>query len=133
MSTVAVSTLPEGSAFRMPWRKEGRNYGSVILTGRCSARVHIPRAEGDGWEDTYWAPTTRVEPTDPENVRQLIAGKGADTRNRSAVESPVALVWRLCEELGGDRTKVIPAATAQGVNISTAKTQFYAWRNNDKK
>lgn len=49
-------------------------------------------------------------------------------RPRSSVESPVAVVWRVANEMvGASRKEVIAACVALGVNPSTAATQYHKW------
>ncbi len=49
-------------------------------------------------------------------------------RAKSAIESPVAVVWRLASEMvGATRKDVIAACVALGVNASTAATQYHKW------
>ncbi len=56
------------------------------------------------------------------------ATRGAGTRAKSEIESPVKVVWRLADEMkGADRKAVIEACVAAGVNKSTAATQYYKW------
>lgn len=37
-------------------------------------------------------------------------------------------IWTLADELGGDRSAVMDAAAAEGINKATAATQFSKWR-----
>ena len=49
-------------------------------------------------------------------------------RAKSAIESPVAVVWRVAGEMiGAARKDVIAACVALGVNPSTAATQYHKW------
>lgn len=132
-----LSTLEAGSTFRCDWRPAGKNVGKVLRqgTGSTLVRVQVIKEDGaEGWEDITWAPTTEVELIDAQEYHEE---RGGD-RNRSTVESPVALVHRLCEELSKQyplrelASHVVQLATDQGVNISTAKTQFYAWRKKNR-
>ena len=131
---VMLRDIPEGSPFRADWRKPGADVGKVLWHGRGSTLVKVPRYEGDGWEEITWAHTTEVEPVDDTVFTGFSIG-GAP-RNRSMAENPCELVHRLCREMIGTpdkvtketREAVIKTATDQGVNISTAKTQFYHWK-----
>jgi hypothetical protein len=122
-----IGSLTPGTAFRMDWRENERNVGELLKLGPGSAYVRIPDTEGEKWETTHWSLDTEVEPVPIEQLRTQSLGNGSN-RERSTVESPVKLVHRLCNELKGNREKVIEAAVAQGVNLNTAKTQFYRWR-----
>jgi hypothetical protein len=132
---VKLGSLPVGTAFIADWRPEGRNVGELTDLGTGSAGVHIPQSDGSGWETTRWSLGTDVIPVDRElfNTQQV----GGSERNKSKVDSPVERVWAICDSfnvLGPkgkhtvDRAKVMEKALAEGINASTAKTQFYAWR-----
>lgn len=133
MEIVPLSTIPENSAFLMPWRPRGMDTGKVIRQGPGSVHVHIPKVEGDGWERTHIAPATQVVPATLERYHNQGLGEGGVggrvILNRSVAESPVQVVHKLCEEMpNASRDEIVKAAVAKGVNINTAKTQFYAWR-----
>jgi len=92
--------------------------------------VYVPKREG-GWEDTQWAGGSEVEPATEEQFKRQDSNTTTDgkPRERSEVENPVKLVWKLCDEMWPcERDDIVKAAVEQGVNISTAKTQFYAWK-----
>lgn len=136
---VPISQIGEGNTYIMPWRPPGIRAGKVERIGNGSVVVHQPKNDGTGWEDRGYAiaRNTMVEPCDPEEYLIQGFGKGGRrTRNRSTVRKPVDVVWELCDEMIGrgnkptveDRDKMVAAAVEQGVNVSTAKTQYYAWR-----
>ena len=127
MTTVSIDTLEPGQHFRMPWRPEGANYGTLKYVGPGGCDVLGPDQDGES-KGMRWARGTQVIPVTEQEYMAHRSVAAESDRARSAVESPVALVHRLCEEHKGNRDKVIAAAVAAGVNISTAKTQFYAWR-----
>lgn len=54
----------------------------------------------------------------------------ASKRARSAVKSPVLVVWDVCVEHGKTlaRKDVVAMCVEMGVNINTARTQYQAWR-----
>jgi hypothetical protein len=57
----------------------------------------------------------------------------ANGRAKSEIESPVKVVWRIADEMKGkSRAEVIAACVAEGVNKSTASTQFYRWQQAQK-
>jgi hypothetical protein len=129
--TVALRDLPPGQHYRMPWRtKPGTEVGKLVMVSPNSALVYDCQHDGSEWEEHRCAAGTQVEPITEEEYHQLRNRSGDGTpRNRSAVESPVELVHRLCKEMvGKTRNEIVAAATALGVNESTAKTQYYAWR-----
>lgn len=50
------------------------------------------------------------------------------SRARSEAESPTKLVWSIADSMpDADRKDVIAACVEQGVNKSTAQTQYYKW------
>ena len=51
-------------------------------------------------------------------------------RERSTAKSPCLIVWDLCFEMGANvkRKELLARAVELGVNESTAKTQYQAWR-----
>lgn len=125
--------IGEGNTFLMPWRPPGRQGGKVLRNGLGSVYCHVPMmTEKGGWDYITLAPTTEVEPCDPQRYKdQGFGEKGHAGRmvNRSSVESPVSIVHRLCSEMrGAPRDEIVKAAVDLGVNISTAKTQYYAWK-----
>ena len=134
-----LKDIPQGATFVMPWRPAGIRAGKVRAVRSGSVHVHMPRHEGDGWEEISLSPHTQVEPCDPlEYSSQRFGKKGGSSRmeNRSTVKKPVDLVWDLCDEIIGrgnaptveDRDRMVAAAVEQGVNPNTAKTQYYQWR-----
>ena len=59
----------------------------------------------------------------PSKVKGTVA-----SRARSEVESPTKLVWSIADSMpGADRKEVIAACVEQGINKSTAQTQYYRW------
>ena len=139
MQTVNLGDLPEGATYIMPWRAPGIQAGRVVYVGRGSITVHQPKHEGDGWERTAVAQDTQVLTCDPEEYETQgfgTEGAGGRVRNKSTVRKPVDIVWALCDDIIGrgntptveDRNKMVAAAIEEGVNISTARTQYYAWR-----
>lgn len=137
MPPVQVKDIPVGGAFLMTWRPEEAQAGKVIGVSWGSVRVHIPKQKDDTWEWDYTniAGSTLVEPCDLSRYTSQGFGATGSSRleNRSKVESPVELVHRLCDEMdGATRDEIVKAAVDQGVNINTAKTQFYAWRKKNR-
>jgi hypothetical protein len=127
---VQLSDLAPGSAFVMPWRGD-RNIGELVDIGAGSVGVRVPKSkEGEAaatWDFERWAASTRVIPTTREALNTQVIG--STNRAKSAAESPVELVHRLCSEMKGKtRDEIVTACVAQGVNINTARTQYYAWR-----
>lgn len=50
-------------------------------------------------------------------------------RAKSDVESPTKLVWQIADEMkDAERSAVVAACVARGVNKATASTQYYRWR-----
>lgn len=129
---VDIASLPEGSTFRCPWRRPGADVGKILRIGPGSIHVHAANQEGTGWETSHWSPSTAVEPCPEELYHRQSFGTGAGRlRNRSDAESPVQTVHRICDEMeGADRKDVIAACVEAGVNINTAKTQYYHWKKN---
>lgn len=124
-----LATLPEGSYFEAPWRKEGQRFGHLQHVGDASCRVRIPYE--DGWDVTQWSSGTEVLPaTQDQFLRQGNTGTSdGSPRQHSAIENPVQIVHALCDEMeGSPRDTIIAACVERGVNINTAKTQYYAWR-----
>ena len=81
-------------------------------------QVVVPEAETpvDGEQ-----PVEDQTPAAPEN--SLDANRG-----KSAVENPVSLVWKTCDEMEGARRKdVVEACIVLGVNVHTARTQYQRW------
>lgn len=50
------------------------------------------------------------------------------TREKSTAESPVKIVWAVCEEKNGDRKAIIDECVSRGVHPSTAATQYSRWK-----
>ena len=149
MKTVAVGTLEPGTAFLMPHRPEGYNVGEVTSVGVGSCGVKIPRlpeeedGEVSGWESTRITLAMQVVPTSRETLNALSLGR--TERNRSLADSPVERVHMICEELRQEmkselkgqhaaggwhklRKAAIERCKEAGININTAKTQYYAWK-----
>ena len=120
--------LEPGQAFIMPWRPRGAHVGRVLSVGLGSATVHVPKTEDGTWERTNWALATEIVPCSEEDFHAIHGTTGGRMMNRSKVESPVEIVWAVCDELGDDRDAVVAECVRRGVNINTAKTQFYKWR-----
>lgn len=54
-------------------------------------------------------------------------------RSRSKTHGAVAIVHSVCDKMkNSPRKEVITACVAQGVNINTAKTQYYHWTKKQK-
>lgn len=124
--TVELGTLKTGDCFIMPWRPAGRNIGTVRHVGVGSVDVTEPGT--DQSSSGGWAHGTQVIPTERQALIEQNAFR-SETRERSSVESPVQLVHRICNEMKGKpRDEIIARCIELGVNKSTAKTQFYAWR-----
>ena len=52
----------------------------------------------------------------------------AKPRQRSAVGGSVSMVWEIADAMkSSPRSEVIAACIAKGININTAKTQYYKW------
>lgn len=135
MQKVKLSSLQPGDAFIAPWRNPEIAVGEIRDIGKGSVGVHVPVLEGEGWEDTRWALGTMVVPT----TRDRLNGQsiGTRNRNRSKTDSPVERVHAICDELLAiaqqrkqplKRDDVIAKCLEEGINVNTAKTQFYAWR-----
>lgn len=130
---VQLKEIPEGQAFRMPWRPPGKQVGKVIRHGSGSTYVHVPvNSDEGGWDYSNFALSSLVEPCELTSYgNQSFGEKGGSGRmlNRSTVEKPVDIVHRLCREMRtSTRDEIVKAAMDLGVNISTAKTQYYAWK-----
>ncbi len=132
MSLTTLGEMEDGDHFILPGRPPGVNAGKLLYNGLGSSSVHVPRHEGDGWETITVSLGTQVEPCDPEFYNQQGYGKkgtGGRVRNRSEVKSPVKIVWAMCREMtGATRDEIVDACLKEGVNISTARTQYYKWR-----
>lgn len=47
------------------------------------------------------------------------------TKSKSTIQSPVKVVWAVCEEMkGAARKDVVAECTKRGVNVHTARTQY---------
>ncbi len=132
MTLTTLGEMQDGQHFILPGRKPGVNAGRLIHIGLGSASVHIPRHEGDGWESLTVSLGTQVELCDPELYNQQgygAKGTGGRVRNRSEVKKPVEIVWAMCRSMpGATRDQIVDACINEGVNISTARTQYYKWR-----
>jgi hypothetical protein len=125
---VPIGTLNEGDAFIIPWR-ETLQIGRLLYKGIGSAMVKVPDVNGAGMQEINWSLGSEVIPADQEQFFTQFRDEEGKPRNRSAIESPVAVVHRICEKMkGSKRDDIIAACVAEGVNTSTAKTQYYAWR-----
>lgn len=130
-ATTRLASLEIGTAFIAPWRPDGRNVGELVYKGLGSCTVRIPDSEGMGWDRTTWAHGTEVIPTDRAALNEQHLGN--EDRNRSSADSPVETVHALCDQMkGATRDEIISACVAKGVNINTAKTQYYAWRRKQR-
>ena len=123
-------------------RKKQKKRASIILVvfekkhlkyvGEAGCSVRIPKQDGSGFESDGFSISsgTEVVPASREMfLTQRLGGDDASPRERSEVESPVKVVHRICDELGGkNRDAIIAKCLEEGVNINTAKTQFYRWR-----
>lgn len=57
----------------------------------------------------------------------------APAKPRSTIQSPVKVVWAVCEEMkGAARKDVVAECTKRGVNVHTAKTQYQRWSASKK-
>jgi hypothetical protein len=131
MNTTPIGTLEVGDSFLCPWREEGRNIGKILWKGIGSCQVKVPTLDGGSWETTQWALGTGVIPTTPDQM--MVQSIGKTDRNRSAVESPVSRVHAMCEKMrGSTRDEIVAACVAEGINISTARTQYYVWRKSGR-
>lgn len=127
MSEVLLGSLPIGSTFLCGWRPEGKNVGELLDVSTGSVSVRIPTHDGSGFETTRWSLGTPVVPT--ERNEFYTQANAATDRNRSLIENPVERVWAICNEnIDLTRDGIIAKCVAEGINFSTAKTQFYAWR-----
>jgi hypothetical protein len=139
MKIVTVGSLAEGDTFIYPWRPYGQRAGRVERVGLGSVSVHVARHEGDGWERTAIAHSTQVSPCPAEEYHEQSFGEGSSrVANRSQVRKPTEVVWAICDEMFADvdtlttamRDEMVKRAIADGVNESTAKTQYYRWKKN---
>lgn len=108
-------------------------------TKACGVMVVTCSLEDLPQEDVFDAAEKgfRFEPITPSLWTQADPDtKSASTggpREKSAIESPVKVVWRIADEMqGADRAAVIAACVEAGVNKSTASTQFYKWQKAQK-
>ena len=77
-------------------------------------QVVVPEAE---------TPVEGEQPVEEQPENSLEANRG-----KSAVENPVSLVWKTCDEMDGARRKdVVEACIVLGVNVHTARTQYQRW------
>jgi hypothetical protein len=131
---VPLHTLPAGSYFELPWRKEGSRFGYLKSIGDSGCSVRLPKPDGPGYDDYSITRQTMVLPaSEKEFHTQRMEKEGATPRAKSDIESPVAVVHRICDELEGHhRDEIIQACIDQGVNPNTAKTQYYVWRKKNK-
>lgn len=130
---VKLGTLEVGSAFIADWRPEGRNIGEVVDRGVGSVTVRIPESDGSGWERTPWSHGTDVIPTTREALNSQSLGSSGEARNRSTADNPVERVHQICAELGvAKRDEIWARCVAEGININTAKTQYYVYRKKQK-
>lgn len=132
MELTTLGEMEDGQCFILPGRKPGVNAGKLLSIGLGSASVHVPRHEGDGWENLNVSLGTEVEPCSPEMYHQQgygIKGTGGRVKNRSTTKKPVEIVWAMCRNMpGATRDQIVDACINEGVNISTARTQFYKWK-----
>lgn len=69
-----------------------------------------------------------IEPITPELWSTRSSTEKAEGRAKSEVASPTKLVWTIADSMpGASRKDVIAACVAQGINASTAGTQYYKW------
>ena len=55
------------------------------------------------------------------------------TKSKSTIQSPVKVVWAVCEEMKSSARKdVVAECMRRGVNVHTAKTQFQRWSASKK-
>lgn len=132
MTLTTLGEMQDGDHFLLPGRKPGVAAGKLIRIGLGSASVHIPKVDGEGWDSITIALGTQVEPCSPELYNQQGYGEkgtGGRVRNRSEVKRPVDIVWGMCRDMpGATRNEIVDACVALGVNINTARTQYYKWR-----
>lgn len=138
MKIVPLGSLVEGDTFIYPWRPYGQRAGRVERVGLGSVTVHVPRHEGNGWERTSVSHSTEVSPCVAEEYHEQSFGEGSSrSANRSKVRKPTEVVWALCDEMFNAvegkittamRDEMVKRAIADGVNGSTAKTQYYRWK-----
>jgi len=134
INEVPLHTLPEDSYFELPWRNEGSRFGYLKRTTDSGCSVKIPKPDGVGYDEYSISRRTRVLPaTEHDYLTQRSDKEDAKPRAKSEIESPVAVVHRICDELEGHhRDEIIQACIDQGVNPNTAKTQYYVWRKKNK-
>ena len=127
---VALAELQEGTYFEMPWRPPHARFGHLQRIGSGSCHVRVPKTDEDGgWEYTHWAPGTKVLPATEQQFLTQGGSTEGTPRERSTAESPVQIVHSLCREMeGASRDTIIAECLKRGVNINTAKTQYYRWR-----
>lgn len=132
MTLTTLGEMEKDDTYILPGRPAGSNAGIITHMGLGSVTVHQPKHEGDGWETTAVAHGTLVEPCDAELYNQQgfgAKGTGGRVRNKSTVKKPVDIVWGMCKDMtGASRDEIVEACVALGVNISTARTQYYHWR-----
>lgn len=128
-----LKDLAPNQPFLMPWRKRGKHIGRLLSKGLGSATVHLPKRDGT-WERTNIALETQIEEATEEMFASVYGGSSnGGTRNRSSNESPVQTVWDLCDENPtATRDEIIARAIEKGVNVNTARTQYYKWRRENK-
>jgi hypothetical protein len=127
-TSVPIGTLAVGDAFITGWRDQ-RHVGRILHIGTGSCTVKVPEVNGSGMMEINWSLSTPVIPTTPEAFHTQSFGEDGARRNKSATESPVAKVHGICDKMkGAQRDEIIAACVAEGINVSTAKTQYYAWR-----
>lgn len=133
MIEVRLDTLEDEGYFLLPWREDKiGSHGQLLHAGSGSCRVNVYDFTNMSWEKTHWSPGTMIVPATQQDFNQQrtsnVEGPRAH-RERSTAEKPVAIVHRICEEMeGATRNEIVAECVAQGVNISTARTQYYKWR-----
>lgn len=64
----------------------------------------------------------------PMEARKISAPKEAGDPSAAPRGGVTAKVWQICDACAGDRTKIMEACTAAGINKATASTQYSKWK-----
>jgi hypothetical protein len=69
----------------------------------------------------------------PIQAPATIPAPAVAAKAKSTIQSPVKVVWAVCEEMkGAARKDVVAECMKRGVNVHTAKTQYQRWSASKK-
>lgn len=102
-------------------------HGSEKAAYKHMQREYMCLACNHQWGDEI-TPTNAKAPK-PEGGTSSTKGRAYTNREKSTVDSPVAIVWGLADaDTSAKRKDIVEKAIALGVTPNTAKTQYQYWR-----